>query len=378
VKKILVISFSKIHQDGRVLRQIRSLSENYNFVTVIGYSNPNIHQVEFWKVPQIEIRIVKKLFFLILLKFKFFNIYSRIEPRFINLKKIWNSQIHNNFDLIIANDVESLFPTIYLSQGKIPVFFDAHEYFPEQKSGYLWKFIWHSYRNWLGKNYLPKVSRMCTVSENIRQEYISKYHVDSFLMPNSKEYYDLTPVPLQNDKIKLVHHGMAIRERGLHLLLQLLKLLDTRFTLDLFLVEGDNGYWSEIEEEVSNLPKATLHKGIPVAEIPIVLNQFDIGVHLIPPINFNQKNCLPNKYFEFIQARLSLATGPTPDMQRLTDKYKLGLVSENFDPSSLANLLNTTTSIEIYQYKKNSHKIARDLSFERYSARFIDEIKSVL
>ena len=378
MKKILVISFSKIHQDGRVFRQIRSLSENYNFVTVIGYSNPNIDQIEFWKVPQIEIRIVKKLFFLILLKFKFFNIYSRTEPRFINLKKIWKSQIHNNFDLIIANDVESLFPTIYLSQEKIPVFFDAHEYFPEQKSSNLWKFIWHSYRDWLGKNYLHKVSKMCTVSENIRQEYISKYSVDSFLMPNAKEFYNLTPVPVENDKIKIVHHGMAIRERGLHLLLKLLKLLDTRFTLDLFLVEGDDGYLSEIEEEVSNLPKATLHKGIPVAEIPIVLNQFDIGVHLIPPINFNQKNCLPNKYFEFIQARLALATGPTPDMQRLTDKYKLGLVSENFNPSSLANLLNTKTSIEIYQYKKNSHKIARDLSFERYSTRFIDEIKNIL
>ena len=85
MKKILVISFSKIHQDGRVLRQIKSLSKNYNFVTAIGYSNPNIDQVEFWEVPQIEIRVVKKLFFLILLKFKFFNIYSRIEPRFINV-----------------------------------------------------------------------------------------------------------------------------------------------------------------------------------------------------------------------------------------------------------------------------------------------------
>lgn len=378
MRKILVISFSKIHQDGRVLRQIKSLIKHNYSVTVLGFTNPNLEGIEFWQVSQINLDIKTKFIFIILLKLRLYSFYSKIEYRYQNLSQIWEEKINGKFDLIIGNDIETLFPMVQLNKNSTPVFFDAHEYFPEQKSGYLWKFIWHSYRNWLGKNYLPKVSRMCTVSENIRQEYISKYHVDSFLMPNSKEYYDLTPVPLQNDKIKLVHHGMAIRERGLHLLLQLLKLLDTRFTLDLFLVEGDDGYWSEIEEEVSNLPKATLHKGIPVAEIPIVLNQFDIGVHLIPPINFNQKNCLPNKYFEFIQARLALATGPTPDMQRLTEKYKLGLVSENFEPSSLANLLNTTTSIEIYQYKKNSHKIARDLSFERHSSRFIDEIKNVL
>ena len=378
MKKILVISFSKIHQDGRVLRQIKSLIEHNYSVTVIGFTNPNVDGVEFWQVSQNNLDIKTKFLFIILLKLRLYSFYSKIDYRYQNLSKIWESRINKRFDLIIGNDIETLFPTTYLAKNSIPVFFDAHEYFPEQKSGYLWKFIWHSYRDWLGKNYLPKVSKMCTVSENIRQEYISKYSVDSFLMPNAKEYYDLTPSSVEYDKIKLVHHGMAIRERGLHLLLQLIKLLDARFTLDLFLVEGDTGYWSEIEDEVSDLPKVTLHKGIPVAEIPVVLNQFDIGVHLIPPINFNQKNCLPNKYFEFIQARLALATGPTPDMKRLTEKYQIGLVSDNFHPSSLANMLNRKTSTEIYQLKKNTHKIARDLSFEKYSTKFIDEIKNIL
>ena len=378
MKKILIISFSKIHQDGRVLRQIKSLIEHNYSVTVIGFTNPNVDGVEFWQVSQNNLDIKTKFLFIILLKLRLYSFYSKIDYRYQNLSKIWESRINKRFDLIIGNDIETLFPTTYLAKNSIPVFFDAHEYFPEQKSGYLWKFIWHSYRDWLGKNYLPKVSKMCTVSENIRQEYISKYSVDSFLMPNAKEYYDLTPSTVENDKIKLVHHGMAIRERGLHLLLQLIKLLDARFTLDLFLVEGDTGYWSEIEDEVSDLPKVTLHKGIPVAEIPVVLNQFDIGVHLIPPINFNQKNCLPNKYFEFIQARLALATGPTPDMKRLTEKYQIGLVSDNFHPSSLANMLNRKTSTEIYQLKKNTHKIARDLSFEKYSTKFIDEIKNIL
>ena len=44
-------------------------------------------------------------------------------------------------------------------------------------------------------------------------------------------------------------------------------------------------------------------KASEVATIVRTINQFDLGVYLLPPVNFNSAHALPNKFFEFIQAR---------------------------------------------------------------------------
>jgi len=38
-------------------------------------------------------------------------------------------------------------------------------------------------------------------------------------------------------------------------------------------------------------------------------NQYDVGVFSLPPTNFSYMNALPNKIFEYIQARSALAIG---------------------------------------------------------------------
>ena len=71
----------------------------------------------------------------------------------------------------------------------------------------------------------------------------------------------------------------------------------------------------------------------------MTINKYDMGVFLLPPINFNYENTLPNKLFDFIQARLGIAIGPTPEMAEIVNHYKIGLVSEHFTAASLASRL---------------------------------------
>ena len=68
-------------------------------------------------------------------------------------------------------------------------------------------------------------------------------------------------------------------------------------------------------------------------DVVYTINQYDIGVFLIPPVNFNYANTLPNKLFDFIQARLGIAIGPTPEMASIVDRYGNGRDGTGFSMS---------------------------------------------
>ena len=99
-------------------------------------------------------------------------------------------------------------------------------------------------------------------------------------------------------------------------------------------------------------------------EIVPFINQYDIGLFLCPPISFNLKYTLPNKFFEFIQARLAVAIGPSIEMEKIVTEYDCGVVSRDFEPRSLAEEISRLTVDKITYYKLQSHRAAGELCSE--------------
>ena len=52
-------------------------------------------------------------------------------------------------------------------------------------------------------------------------------------------------------------------------------------------------------------------------------------------------------------------------MKKYVEKYKLGVVANDFNPESLADQLNGLTNEQILNFKKNSHKYSWELSAEK-------------
>jgi|SRR5690606_37717206 len=103
-----------------------------------------------------------------------------------------------------------------------------------------------------------------------------------------------------------------------------------------------------------------------------VLNAFDVGVFLLPPVNPNYEYALPNKLFEFIQARLAVAIGPSPDMAEVVDGHQCGIVSQSFSPEEFAALINGLTYERLNAYKRASHSAAAELHAEAQGDRLIE------
>ena len=74
---------------------------------------------------------------------------------------------------------------------------------------------------------------------------------------------------------------------------------------------------------------------------------------------------LPNKFFEFIQARLAIAIVPSPEMARLTREFDCGVVAEDFSSLSLARALTGLTAQGIDWMKRGADRAARMHNAER-------------
>ena len=87
---------------------------------------------------------------------------------------------------------------------------------------------------------------------------------------------------------------------------------------------------------------------------------------------------MPNKFFEFIQARLMVAIGPSPEMARLVKQYDLGIIAKDFSPQEMAKSLNSLSKEQILQYKENVNKAAEILNAEKEGEKLLKILEEVL
>jgi len=124
--------------------------------------------------------------------------------------------------------------------------------------------------------------------------------------------------------------------------------------------------------------RITMLQPVPGSEVVDTIKDFDLGIHLLEPINFNHKYSLPNKILEFIQARLAVVIGPSPGMIDIVENYKVGIISEDFSAESVARAISSISANDILEYKQNSDKASRELSYESNIEKLNNLVDKVL
>lgn len=141
-----------------------------------------------------------------------------------------------------------------------------------------------------------------------------------------------------------------------------LLLLDDRFELHFYLISHDEDYYRSLMERAAGDRRIVFHAPVPMNQLTKELNGYDLGFYILPPVNYNQLHALPNKLFEFIQARLGIAIGPSPEMGAYVRNYDLGIVAAKFTPEALAEELGKLDTHRVKVFKDNADRYARDLS----------------
>ena len=358
-----------------MMRQIRLLQKDYR-VTVSGYGPKPDADIHFVELDRPLASLLQKAQWAFKLFLRLFENYYWALPQVRYGFRMLEGR--RNFDLLIANDIAAL-PLALRLAGKAPVLVDAHEYSPREfDDKWLWRLLFAPYHEVLCSRYLPQAAAMTTVCKGIADEYAKEYGVTSSVVFNAPLEQGLEPSPGLPGRIRLIHHGSAIRSRHLGVMVEMMRHLGERFTLDFMLVETDPVYMAELRDMAREDQRVRFVEPVAMPEICSRLNQYDVGIYLLPPVNFNHEHALPNKFFEFIQARLALAIGPSPEMARIVNAYSLGVIAASFEPKALAAALDQLTDESIRGYKLAAGRAARELNYEAAGRVLLHEIERLV
>jgi len=377
---VLILSNSPLHRDPRVQRQINALNDDFN-VVVAGTSDPGRPVADFIPIVTPKRTLLAKIRSAVLLASLRRRIAGNLNPENRYWSWKWIRALQEKlqsvkFDVVLANDCDMLPLAVKVSNGR-PVIFDAHEYAAGQFEESSPKIKRHlALQKLLLSKYTPQATSMMTVCEGIAELYQADTGVRAETVMNLPNFENLAPGTVQPDRIRLIHHGIAGRPRQLELMVDMLDHLDPCYHLTFMLVDGspqkEDLNW--LKNYAKGNDRVDFLEPVPTLDIAKTINSYDIGVFMLPPKTTNQQLALPNKFFEFIQARLAIAIGPSPEMAKILREHNLGVVSEEFTPQSLAAELSRLTLERIQSYKQNAHEVA-----EQYcSARVEDQIRKMV
>jgi glycosyltransferase involved in cell wall biosynthesis len=365
-KNILIIANSHLNKDPRILRQVSALENEYHIYT-IGFSpvkNDISNLVDLYKQNNIIFKLLR-LFFSFTYQF---NAYSKIV---LNQYKLNEKIKEIKFDLILCNDVDTLPLGFKISENKVPIWVDLHEYSPKEfENNILWRLYYQPYKTWLCSTYLPKVNHISVVCEGIAKEYENNFKITTHTIITNATFFnsELTP-SLPKQKIQIIHHGAAMPNRKIESMIEMMHYLDNNYELYLMLVvtgSVQHEYISSLKSRALEISKNIFFlDAVPTNQIAATINKYDIGLYILEASGFNELYALPNKFFEFIQARLCIAVSPNPEMASIVKKSKLGIVSNDHHPENMAKAIAVLSKDEIFEYKSNAHKEAWEYSAEK-------------
>lgn len=366
---LLIISFSPIHADARVLKQVAGFRDDYD-VTTVGYGPAPEGVVDHWEMPRsadyqdLSGRLITA------------HAYRAVYWRISAVRWVKDRLPRGEYDVILANETEAVGVALWLRPRR-GVHADLHEYTPRLNEEHeAWARRIRPYHEWVCRHYVSRADSWTTVSNGLIREYEKEFGFRAELVTNAAPYTDLAPTVV-SAPIRLVHSGACLRNRRLDEMITAVEDSSADVTLDLYLTPNHPDYLDELKALSASSARVRILDPVPYADLIRTLNAYDVGIHLLPPTNFNNTWALPNKLFDYVQARLGVLIGPSPEMQDYVERLGFGAVADGFDARDLTRCIDALSADVVRGYKRNADANALDLGAEsqvRVWRRAVDRI----
>ncbi len=367
---LLILSFSPIRSDPRVLKQVQLFASLYD-VTTCGFGDAPEGVVEHIEIPGdarawVDDRLAVAT--------------RRYEKAYWNIKAVIEAKPRlagRTFDGILANDLNAV-PLALSLEPRFGVHGDLHEFAPKEKDDDLrWRLTVAPFMRWLCRTYLKKLTSITTVARGIADQYEADYGVTVGVVTNAAPYSDREPAPVHSP-IRLIHSAAGQRYRRLENFIEVMKDAPPNVTLDLIVMPHEPDYVDELKKLGEGVPGLTFREPVPYARLVDTLAEYDVSMTFLPPTNFNLAHALPNKFFEAVQARLGLIIGPSPEMVAILTQYGLGEIVPDFTVESLRSVIADLTPEKVASWKQAADAAAKDLSAEAQQATWKTSIDALL
>lgn len=366
---VLIFSFSPIIDDARVLKQVHLLRDRYE-VTTCGFGGRPEGVQEHIELPA-EL-LPSALDGRLITMHAYVAAYWSI-PAITNA---WKMLKGRRFDIVLANDIEAV-PLALRMKPTRGVHADLHEHYPSMHEyDEAWKRRISPYYSWLCRRYATRANSVTTVSRGLQRAYEQQFGIRPELVVNATPYAEINPTPVETP-IRLVHSGAGQRKRRLEVMLDAVRDTTANVTLDLYLTLNDPEYLEQLRRRYADEASITFHDPVPYTALVNTLNAYDVGVFVLPPQTFSYEWALPNKFFDYLQARLGILVGPSPEMVTYVRELGNGAVASNFEATALRSELEALVPAKVVEWKRASARAAQDLAAENQSQAWADAISAL-
>ena len=388
--RLLLLAFSRVESDARVLRQARYLAPHFD-VTLAGFGKKPAVLADVAGLDWFELGMKatesrwdvywrRAAAWLARVHPWFLSVYCRHVPY---MRFAWHLAQTARYRVIYCNDVDTLpmAAAALKSNGFAKIIFDVHDYSTRQshESAY-----WRWERKPFVTAILNHLARRAHGTVTVVESFVPILHREfrmkkPLVVWNAPELVPLPARPAPDGKIHLIHHGGCLSLRKLELMIHMMAHAGDRYVLHMMLTRSEPAYLDFLKQEAAKLPAGTVVFEDPVLPHQIVpeISRYDIGVFLLPPVTFNYEHALPNKFFDFMGAGLAIMVGPSPNMASMVREHGLGWVTEDFEPETMGRMLAGLSEEDISAKRRASLEAREKFNAATEMAKLVALVKKV-
>lgn len=356
--RLMIVSFSRLVSDPRVQRQIALFADRYA-VTTVGFGprpHPGVEHVELpdgaraW--PDSKEHLLTR---------RYRGAYWAMSA--VRAAREQLADRVGTMDVVLANDTNTLPLALWLAPRR-GVHADLHEYAPREKEHQrTWRWFVAPYQRWLCRTCLPSMRSITTVSPGLAREYAAQFGVEVEVVTNAAAHRDL-PVRPTTAPIRLLHTGVARRNRHLEAMIEAIRGLEGHAVLDLMLMPSEPGYIGHLGALAAEVPGVALRDPVPYDRLVDTVAEYDVSLVVFPHSTFNLEHSLPNKLYEAVQGRTGVIVGPSPDMAEVVTEHGIGAVLPAADAAAMHAELAALTPERVDAWKRAADAASGALSAE--------------
>jgi glycosyltransferase involved in cell wall biosynthesis/ubiquinone/menaquinone biosynthesis C-methylase UbiE len=296
---------------------------------------------------------------------------------------------HYQSDIIIAHDLPALKTAAILSEKwNIPLVYDAHELYSEQKA------FSSKQRKLLDdreKEYAKNCTKIITVSPSFAKVIAHKNNVtfpevilnvtqrNSAI--NQQDHFFNKLLNLPNEHKIILYQGGVSHNRNLEVLVRGFIQVKQDDVHLVFLGPTEPKLEKSLKKIAGNLLDNNIHFIPPVSQAELLryTTSADFGVIPYPPCDMNTKFCMPNKMFEYIQASLPILANDLVEVGRIFNQIGGGgMITDLNTPTKVKEGINSMLKRNLQEDRKKLSEAREQFSWSTEKVKYIKIINDVM